>query len=619
MKRRCLAFFYYSSQGGENIIDTEWNKFYKSVETLKPKYGELEVIPPVGCSNASMLRTHIERLIGKHEEIHLHLSGHGNEDGIPYRNWLLEASDLTTFIDKPQVKFCFFSSCRSSVLAELANARHLPVVIGTKGCNDIENSYAIEFQTQFYTELFKGETFETAFKNACVNANTDLEKKYQSGKEVLRSEGGRKQIVEDRINALQIIFASDNDKKCFLIPPDFISTMLASKTTQPWLLNWFADGRTAGDFREAFDEAGFDQRIQYLAVSNDQLVLLLESNRGADDPLVSENVRMLVHCRKGKEIHEHLYKHIKSENNISGKNYQVLCCMKESEKDDILEENPLLKERIPENQFFFYNDQETELFANDRFVQSIDLQEISLSHRKEIAFNFSVKPTKREIVEMTDNDKFVRIFFTNMFYEKLINYIVNWIKPRFPVNPLLIVDTDIQPNFKQGLEQEVSDKVPESGGLKNAFSQLMRSGVILVIRKRGGVLEDGLKELQLLIEILQYASDGFDHRPTTESLVFFQHDYGTDLTAPGSKRLFLKYFQKPQPVDEEILGDWCNRYAYNPLDYNPSHTSPIVSRRVSDIAQKIKPAEYQDSCPSAVIDFICQELGIPTKQVTEIR
>ncbi len=102
----------------------------------------------------------------EYDELYLHFSGHGHAEGIPFEEWKLHNTLFANILEDKKIKFCFFSSCQSADLVKIVSEREIPIVLGTKYLENIENTYAIDFQLEFYRGLANKLSFLQAFKNA---------------------------------------------------------------------------------------------------------------------------------------------------------------------------------------------------------------------------------------------------------------------------------------------------------------------------------------------------------------------------------------------------------------------------------------------------------------------
>jgi len=76
-------------------------------------------------------------------------------------------------------------------------------------------------------------------------------------------------------------------------------------------------------------------------------------------------------------------------------------------------------------------------------------------------------------------------------------------------------------------------------------------------------------------------------------------------------RIWLKRFTKPF-VNRVMIDQWAA--LYSPKTSEPKE----VKEKVKAISAKINPADYDEKCPSGVLEFICKELSLPQVVVFRI-
>ena len=611
MAKKRLVVIYHYGPGNEHITQSDYEESFVPIKNKVRGIPELE-IEAFPSLDVGKLIDKLDQLKNDegNEELYLHFSGHGASKGIPYGEWFLKNNDLAIIIDHPKIKFCFFSSCKSGDLVAITNTRNIPVVIGTVAENDIENSYAIAFQAELYEGLLASRDFDNAFEYALITTNNRKNKSYRYDPFV-RGEGGV-ELTEQKLNALQIAFASNTDKNSRMLPSNFIIEMVNSQYNKPFCLNWFDDPVQGQNFSNGFRQGGFHQQIEYLTIPEHDLFRL--NDRGDHDPIATGDTRLVIHCSMEEVLPPKIRAHLKTPKIWSMDNYKIMFCLKSGIKLEHILLDAILEDQIPKEQVFRYQEKVTDLFDDDEFIKALDQHTISFTERKKITLNFTSKPNKNEVVEIMDANKFVRVFFAKSANERLINFLVNWImsKDGLPWPPL-VVDNRINPemNFNQELQQQILKQRNINKNLARQFEDIYDSGCIIVVRNRSGDIESSKKALGELIEKMDAASKLFDEPPETPTILFFLHENGGAIPLQENTHIYLKQFSDPLPVDKEMITEWRNKY--DPLTVS-SHTAA----QVKSISSKIKPEKYKDCCPSSVIEFICDEFSIPHKQIIGI-
>lgn len=674
MASKKLVIFYHAASPDDKITTSDYGQFYEKLLDEKPDDSLLEV-EDYPCIHPSFLITKVQQLIGSnYDELYFHFSGHGNEDGIPYRGWFLENNELASLVDEPKVKCCFFSSCRSSDLVDLVKQRDLPVVIGTSGANDIENRYAIRFQILFYLNLFAHKSFERAFESAKLTLKGLSKRKALDGLEVqddsffegdpiVRGGGGAVQILEENnINSLQIVFAQDEIANSYLIEPNFLHRMEQAKENRLRILTWFDDSKMVEDFVKILENRGFDQLTTHINIPDQELEHLPMDKRGDDDPFgygqtilligVSDIARFKSDLLRNQidALRAHLFEDIWEMDQ-----YKVVFLLKSGiELDQIL---PLLKDKDLNDHIVHFDQKPSELLDNPHFVDKIQNQKVDFAKRKEIILNFRTNPVKGEIAMVTDQMQFVRIFHANNVNEYLVNFLINWISFKDSLHcPVVLIDEHEQESleFKDYLLAQMEDVTGLPKKIKSQFGQLFSDGCFIVLRKRSGGIEEWRKIIEYVLEEIEEALDEFapNKLPTTPSYIFFLHDQDLDLKQvrdqhheyllsglmPAddsnlvlkeiyeNKKKFLERIRRlyhaealspPLPVsleNKEMIETWIKKF--NDLEDEPQHVVDQILVIKQTLFEKLDQEQYVKCCPSAAINDICNLIEFPTKQIT---
>ncbi len=610
MARKRIVVFYHQGKGNEAIAETDYASFYTTLQHASREIQDLQVesfdIPAIHHLNAK-----VKTLIDDQgsDELYLHFSGHGNEDGIPYDTMILQNAELAAQLDHSKIKFCFFSSCESAALVRLVNERDIPIVIGTLGNNAISNTYAIEFQKAFYHALLQSRKFENAFEVA----RDELKFRFHqdiSSQIIIRGESGGP-VVKEQINALQIVFSDKQYAVTRLIPSNFLLEMRSATADKPFLLTWFDQAIEGERFKNQFDASGFYDQFQYIQLVKEDLNLI--NNRGDDDPFQNENIRLLICCSTPNVIHDELRKHLIT-HNWALDHYKPLLAIQQNLNPEQIIGDPRLLQIIPQSNLIRYKDVE-KLFEDNSFLNELMQHSLSFSERKEITFAFNSKPVKEELIEIEDQNKFIRVFLAKNLNELLINFLVNWIRTRENQKSRnIIIDNILDPNldFVKELEKEINTSAP-SPIFELNLATLYSTGVIIVIRSHSSDMGKFNTDIQGILKLLNSGTPIYQtKKPETPSYLFFLFEESAQFIPQQDPNIYFKKFSDPLPVDTDILDEWTGQYSLL------NHKKQIVDE-VRRVGKAIDVEAYKSSCPSAVIQVICDELKIPRRQVLGIQ
>ncbi len=622
MARKRLVVFYHFGPGNENISTTDYDQFYQEVKTAASAANIKDfVIEPVDCVSVNKLFDKIELLTSPSEnidELYFHFSGHGGVTGIPYDDWILKNEDLAALLCDSKIKFCFFSSCRSSELVKLANLNQVPVVIGTLGENDIANNYAISFQTHFYKALIKSQTFNESFNYAVARMSNNHQVAVDHNCFV-RGEGGE-EMKMDQVNALQMACLTEKDKARRMLPANFLLKMENLEQSKPVCLNWFDDNLQAFDFEERFFKKGFDEQLTDIRIPSEELPLL--NNRGINDPFLScERLILIIHCTKSPlppEIKDHLRAQTSNltakQNPVEKDHYQILFATSNTITKKELLENDKLESALPDEKIFKFDVNASELLLDNEFIKRLDQQNVSFDARKKATLGFNTRPNKREIVTLNDTKKYVRMFFGSLDNERLINFLINWFRDLQSLTcPVIVLDNigNLEMDIASELSKLLTKYTPETE-LKHQFYKLYKDGgAIIVIRNRSDKDETFVDTLNSLITSLDESSKFLGGQSIATTLLFILQDKSVVSDNEEKEFISQKNLSNPDPVDNDMISTWQE-------DHNSLKASAIIAQAVKDISKKINPNDFKNCCPSAVIELICEEFKIPSKPIIGI-
>jgi len=602
MARRRIEVFYHGGAGNAQIAETDYEQFGKGLQQTFAGKVDVEFFP---STDIISIYEKVDLLIGEStiDELYLHFSGHGNQSGIPYSDMIFENEKFANLLDHYKIRFCFFASCESAELVRLSNERKIPVVIGTLGDNPIGNQFAIQFQKVFYEGLLNSRTFEAAFKKAHDEIEITSQSKFIA-QELIRGEGS-KLGAGQHLNALQIVFSKKEHKDMYLVSPDFLKEMANPKPERPYLLTWFDDAGLATRFRTKFYAGGFAEQVHYIQIKDEELPLL--NKRGDPDPLATENARLLICCKNDDLLKAELKAHCSSETLWKMDHYKVLFAYQQTAHPAIILGDEKL---IPEKNRISFDEVE-ELLADNVFLNQLAEHRIPFSKRREMTLRINPKPLRSEMVVMPKTEMFLRIYFGKNINEHLINFLANYLKDQAPdTSTLVLLDNhqDPQMNYAAELTKEIK-RIKGNGNLIANIVSFISDHFILVLRNRHKDIKEWEVEIRQILELLEPAAAIFVGEPPKFPLyIFFLHDTSIATLPAPANFLFAKQFSDPVPIDIPILEEWKTFYS-------PENFGPIIADEVQTLIKKIPIKDFEKSCPSNVIAYICDELKIPRKQV----
>ena len=141
--------------------------------------------------------------------------------------------------------------------------------------------------------------------------------------------------------------------------------------------------------------------------------------------------------------------------------------------------------KYPEAQRFEFDNYSADLIPSDSFRAALDRNAISASERRKIVLNFDTQPFKEEVLEIQDNQKYIRIFFAQNSNERLINFIANWIRTsQMPGSISFVSDNrhNTQLNLLEDLEHQLRLRFNNSKALYQHFYSLYETGAIFILR-----------------------------------------------------------------------------------------------------------------------------------------
>ena len=614
MLRKKLFIFYYYGPGNEEIARLDYEKFYTRISGKVDSNRDL-TIDRAFCPDVRDLMKRLRDLTDRAndvDELYLHFSGHGSEAGIPYKDWILANDNFVALLRHSKIKFCFFSSCQSADLARLASEAEIPVVLGTAGANDIENDYAIDFQNEFYSKLFDSFTYKAAYEYAVTYADGTYSR-HNSLKIILRSEGGGDPVDQVEINALQLILTSQAEETKYLIPPDWVMKMNEADYDKTWCLNWFDDQTLRHHFYLGLEGEGLGEILRWEELPTAELFLL--KDRGDDDPFKNGEINLILHCSKNELLPEALRLYLQKGESLTTPNYKTVFCLKEGLDTNVLFGDTVTMAKYPEAQRFEFDNYSADLIPSDSFRAALDRNAISASERRKIVLNFDTQPFKEEVLEIQDNQKYIRIFFAQNTNERLINFIANWIRTsQMPGSISFVSDNrhNTQLNLLEDLEHQLRLRFNNSRTLYQHFYSLYETGAIFILRNWSDDPNTSIAIVQNVMTELSKAADFYGESvPQQPTMLFVLHQGSFQEPISAGNRIWLKRFTKPF-VSQGMIDEWAA------LHSPKTSASKAIVQKVKEISAKIKPADYDEKCPSGVLEFICKELSLPQVVVFRI-
>ena len=615
MSKKKLVVFYLGGEAGANVNESDYLQFYRNLRNSNNTAKTGVTIPiAIHCPTKDKLFDALKYLTANNEEaqeLYFHFSGHGTNKGIPYKDWILQNDVFATLLSdaKERIKFCFFSSCRSSELVKLVNLKKIPVVIGTSGDNDIENKWAIAFQETFYELLMKNNlSFSKAFENAYANALGAVPN--PESVILLKGEGASGEVLEPQINKLQIVFLEEKFKYRHLVAPNFLKKMEAFTNEMPVVLTWFDDSISEKGFFQEYNDRGFSELNDHLNIPTEELYLLEE--RGDEDPFIFGNTTLVLHITKEQILPDEIRKHLNNDMTWKMDNYTILVAVRTGIAIDTLFNSQALLLKIKDRETYTFTKGAKELFKEERFLEHFSNHEIPFAKRKEITLNFNIMPVKKELVEIADTNKFVRVFLGRNFNENLINFLINWIRSKDQLTcETFVFDNkmDKELDFQQSLHSTLETYLNKSQNFNLQFLELLKEGCILIFKNRHtdsdswkAFITSFLKEIDLPVKMFG------DEPPKKPSLIFFLQEEDLFLEA-NEEKIYLKTFSTPLPPNTEAIGVWQN-------DYSILKESSTIANEVKRVAESLHPEQHKDCCPSTIIECVCDGFNLPRAKIT---
>ncbi len=630
--KKKIVVIYNATSSNDHINREDYNRFYTP---LAEKYANNQdiIVEERHLVDTPALLLALQNLLKEEVELYLHFSSHGQAGGIPYGEWLLENKDLGIALDHPKIKFCFFSSCKSADLVKAATEREIPVVIGTKGKNDLSNEHAITFQQLFYDVLIEQKaTFHKAFENAY---NTLKQKEGLNIKQdslVVRGGGAVADPNRVELNDLQICFANENDRNACFIYPTIVDYIYALPSVKNIFLFYTDDDDSWKNFSTEFSKSGFayeviriserilsplDEADYHLLVNNGRPTRLLFHFHSNQQTLLTRFINTI--DKKGIYNGEGELKNLKMRIAVNT-GVGVTQALNATQH--------LQKELIQD--FLFTVDDISSILTEDTFINFLEEHEIDFSDRKYYTLSFR-SDIKSEAEDINDMQKYIRIFLGNHSNKLLINFIINYLRDALSIRtPNLIFDfrhsdsgdlfEEFKNRFKNYPDARLREKINPDKVMKVVFSELMFDDPYTMIfrisdKQQESAIANIEKFLTFFKDITQAIKFSYAENtiPSNPSYIFLVKDDSVNWGNEWQHDIIeFKAFSKPTPVTVDLLQKWLYK------DLQKFERKKDKFKLIETIINKIDPTPYTEKCPSQVIAEVCAGFSVPEKQILHL-
>ena len=612
MIKKKLIIIYNTTEANKRIAESDYDNFFALLKDNMNFQNEGILLDVWFCDTGLTVSDKLKLALREDDrEFYLHFSGHGQTDGIPYDNWILENADLANMLNDPKIKFCFFASCKSGDLVKVVNERNIPIVIGTQGKNNLSNAFAIKFQNNFYEQLSLKKDFKSAFQTSVSQLRQ--EDPNVSGDVLVR--GGGALVDAANLNDLQLCFNTEDAKKIHLIAPTIIDRIESFSDHAKFLLLYTDDSNNYSEFHKHFIKSGWNEKMTLLLLTDE---VLKELNTAKGRMLLSSrSFKVLSVFSDAQKSLPAEYKLLFNTSGIYDQHPSLefrLATPFQITVKDILSENSHLSQELTPDYLFIYESIE-KLFAKDEFIKFLDGQEIQYSDRRKYTLQFECKPTTAEVETIRKNEEYVRVFFARQSNERLINFIINFIRFRKKIkSPNLIFDFRFEENeaLYDGFKNRLAQKFPGQANIAPAFllaSVISQKAFTFIFRTHITEQNKLCNEIKKIIQDFQMATQGINEPPAPSYLFFINMDqtkWEEDLQHDIIK---TKQFSPPSPITKEIMEAWRDGY---------KREEEIVFRKVTEIVESIDPEPLLAQCPSEIIALVCDGFEIPRKQILHL-
>ena len=618
MFERKLAVIYFHAAESEPIVNSDYQRFYVDFLNKIMAFDEANIeVSHAFCPNPSSLFDTIEKLLNSSaQEIFLHFSGHGNADGIPYPNWQIDNEDFGVILDNEKIKSCFFSSCRSADLVKILKNRKIPVVIGTK--DDVENNFAIEFQRKFYKYLSNRKSFIQAFETSITKLKQENQQQIVPT-QILRSGIALDDIDENNLNEFIIAFQDETEEDRHLIYPTVLDEIGKVEDYKRKLFVYSPDESAIERFEKEFhkNEKAYYSLVKLFPLKEEDLGVLNKK----EERIESEDIKILLLANSVDPLGSNARRFYNNSDLLDKGNLQfALALQQDLSRSTVLQNLDLFEQKV-ENNIRFRSIEE--LFSEEKFDQFVIGTEVRFNNRMKVIQKFPVEPTREEVNNQYQASEFIRLIFAPKKYERLINYFVNIFHQKWkridskPFTPIVIADQIHQKelpvikilfnSIKNNYKDHQLVRFALNQGEKIIFQNLFLLGQIFILRIDIKNEQDLKSELEKVIAVFENIE--LPNPPEYPSYMFILNGNShspfnqNELSVTNAKSL-----TEPRPLTNEGFKEWLA---------NEEDNYDGLNELTQELYQ-IDMDEFQERCPSDLIEILCEALGISSNTLLKI-
>ncbi len=631
--KKLVVLYLYDTDANKAIADSDRKYFYDKIKDNSAFKDAGILLEVVFFPDAKALGEKLE-LIAKepYEEVYLHFSGHGLLEGILINEWKLENDHFARMINSRKVKFCFFSSCMSTALAQAAKENKVPIVIGTKDGQKIGNKYAIEFQLKFYTYLSEKLSYQKAFDKAC----DELEREHQSANannEESNDVLTRSLEIEDQgvtiKNEFQIIMEEELKETAFLIPPTVVEAIKSKRKKEPILIAYSDNSNTLKSFEKKFHENDFQQHCNLIPLRKKELENINLS--AFDDLLKIRPMKILFIIGSDKAIFDNnqplidIFDREVVFNEWRGLKFGVVYKDENDLKNaysgtDNFSDLIKLKFRTK------YTSIKDLFTKNDAFNTFITEIKFDASLRKASIMNFpnnEVKEVSKYHLQDVNNIEFLtRVLFIKESNERLANFIINKLRDFFDfMTPNIIYKNDSEEteSLEEALISGVKHSYKDSAGYDDrllskgasrVFSRLYEEGHVILIHIDFGKFDNIQREVNEFLNKIKINPTNVIE-PDVPTFIFLIDKSESDFISSPIERMKIKPYS-PLAVTKKEFDDWANDTKYKNIKF-----AKLINKLIIEF-NNITPEELSKKCPSDIISLACNNFKISSGDILKI-
>lgn len=625
MVRKALYVLYnVSDAGNESITNRDYDDFFK--ELINNSEGIIDLQPAVKIRTSDELLDSLQLIFRNkaYDEIYLHFSTHGQQSGVDFGQWLVAVQDFGHLIG-PQhnVKFCFFSSCFSESLAE-SIAQRIPVTIGS--VKEVENTFAIDFQKEFYARLLKEKlTFHDAFGKAltllkATRHQADIEAYGKVEPVILRGQGLKSASKKKGLNDLQIYLQDEEELERRLIYPTIVDQIKLIDERENLFLIYGEDDNTLDAFAETFNDLGYNESYILIRLSADDLKVIKEDH---GEILGRSNLKVVGFITEEVRFNGDFLAVFDKKNIFEFDNLDLrFAQLNGISTDAVFPSSSNLTKGYEGHRFLFT--EVAELFRKEDFLRFITGIEIPDESRKDYTFRFPCRPANKEVFFIDRKTISVQFFYIKYSQAKMANFLINNIRRiEGKRTPNIVINQHFQ--SQEDLEEILYTKISERLNLslrplRDQVWDLIEKPHIIVLKLDAEIEPATLKaSLNKVIDtfserVREYAKFKKDQPSNdTPTYVFIlYHDSNLEaLPLRNEERFSVKKIPDPERIGTHI-DDWNKPFAE---DFNLK----LSHREVIDVIYKtLQESQLTDKDPVTAIEIICDGFRIPRKQILSI-